>query len=74
MRESSSGCKDAEDTPVCSKEQKGQRQKTRKHMSVSMRMGKPIKEGKKYGIYLQQEPKFYLGVQLRLAPSGCDFD
>jgi hypothetical protein len=44
IRGSSSGCKGAEDTPLCSKEPRGQRQK--KHTSASIRMGKSTKKGK----------------------------
>jgi hypothetical protein len=45
MRESSSDCKDAEDTPVCSKQSRKQRQR-KKHTSASIRAGNLTKKGK----------------------------
>jgi hypothetical protein len=47
MRESSSGCKDDKDTPVCSKQPRKQRQR-KKNTSASIRVGNSTKKGKSW--------------------------
>jgi hypothetical protein len=58
MRESSSGYKDDEDTPVCSAQPGKQRQR-KKYTSANIRAGNSTKKGKMHDIHLQQEQTFY---------------
>jgi hypothetical protein len=64
IRGLSSGCRDSEDTPVCSTSNKGGEDREKKHKSASIGIFSTQQRRAKHGIYLQQEPIFYLGVQL----------
>jgi hypothetical protein len=58
MRESSSGCKDDEDTPVRSAQTRKQRQQKR-HTSASTKSGQLNKRKERHNMYLQQQQTFY---------------
>jgi hypothetical protein len=65
MRESSSGYKDDEDTPVCSTQPRKQRQR-KKHTSASIRAGNSTKKGKAW--YL---PRARADILLSRSVTAC---
>jgi hypothetical protein len=58
MRESSSGCKDNEDTPVRSTQPRKQRQRKKAHISKH-KSGQLNKRRERHGMHLQQEHTFF---------------